>query len=97
VTDLNRVPHPSRDHVVRTAGEETVFLAPAGDHIHSLNATGTVIWNLIDGERSLQAILDAVVAGFEVPPDQARADLLAFVDELAAKGLVVWEVPTAGE
>ena len=32
----------------RTVGDETVFLAPAGDLIYSLDPVGTFIWQQID-------------------------------------------------
>lgn len=52
------------------------------DSIFNLNATGTYIWEQIDGRRSLVQIADLVAGEFEVEPDQARADCAVFIEQL---------------
>jgi hypothetical protein len=54
--NLSTVPVPSEAVLVRRLGEETVFLAPDGRRIHTLNALGTFIWDRIDGHSTLEEI-----------------------------------------
>jgi hypothetical protein len=72
------------------AGE--VILVPirnnVGDleSIYTLNETAARIWTLLDGERTLAEVRDAMVAEFEVEPAEAVADLLALVERLVGIG-----------
>ena len=70
----------------RVLGE--MVLAPvrhdAGDaeNVYVLNDTAEYAWELIDGERTLGQILDAIVAEFEVEKEQAEGDLLELFTQL---------------
>jgi hypothetical protein len=55
------------------------------NQVHVLNPVGTRVWQLADG-RSLEAIIDQVVAEFEVERDQAALDVCRFAAELVAVG-----------
>jgi hypothetical protein len=74
------------------AGE--VILVPIRDNvgdlesIYTLNETAARIWALLDGERTLAEVRDAIVAEFEVDPVDAEADLLELVGQLAAADAV---------
>jgi hypothetical protein len=57
----------------RAADMESVF---------TLNDTAAAIWELVDGERSLCDIRDAIVQEYDVTEEEAEADLLAFLQEL---------------
>ena len=48
---------------------------------------GAFIWELLDGARSLQTIVAAIVERYDVGVDEARADLFAFVERLSAAGI----------
>ena len=86
--DLNAVPVPSDDFVVREVGDETVFLADSGREVLSLNAVGSFIWKQMDGAHTLQNILDIICHEFEVDVERAETDLRAFVGELEAHKLL---------
>jgi len=85
---MSDVVRPSERIVARTVGAETVIVGEKGDALHTLNESGTLIWSLLDGARSLGAVLDALRGEYDVPADRAEADLRGFVEELAAKGIV---------
>src|ERR1035437_1945172 len=61
---------------------EAVLLDLASGYYFSLNPVGTVIWDLLDGERTLGAIHEAICARFEVTPETAWADLEVLVRRL---------------
>jgi len=57
------------------------------DHnqLHVLNAVGTRVWQLADG-RPIDAIVEQIVQEFEVDRARARADVLAFAEQILAVG-----------
>ncbi len=61
-----------------------------------LNPMGVVIWKLIDGRRSVQAIVDDIVATSEEVPASAPEEIRAFVESLAKDGFVGLEQPSSG-
>jgi hypothetical protein len=67
---------------------EAVILAVDTKVLRGLNAVGSRVWELIDGRRSVDEIVDTIVAEFQVEPGQARADVDAFLHQLAATRLV---------
>ena len=47
--------------------------------IFALNGIGVYIWGLLDGQRSLHAVLAAVLERYDVSADEAAADLHGFI------------------
>lgn len=55
------------------------------NQLHVLNAVGTRVWQLADG-RSIDAITEQIVQEFEVERERARADVLAFAEQILSVG-----------
>jgi hypothetical protein len=72
----------------RLIAGEAVILSLDTKILRGLNAVGSRVWDLIDGRRTVDDIVDLVVAEFDVTRPQAAADVGAFVRELVDKGLV---------
>jgi len=82
--------------------EDVVLREVAGEHIlvpirsgaadlqaiFALNGAALRIWELLDGARTVDAILAAMLERYDVTAEQARADLGAFLQRLLAAGLV---------
>lgn len=74
------------------AGE--LFLIPLcgqpGDleNIYVMNPLADFIWQRLDGQQTLEAILAAIVENFDVEGEQARCDMTDFVGQLLGKGLI---------
>jgi hypothetical protein len=58
------------------------------DNIYTMNEVGSRIWELIDGEKPVEAIRDAIVEEFEVESAAAEADLMDFLQHLQNIGAV---------
>ncbi len=67
---------------------EAVILAVDTKVMRGLNAVGSRVWELVDGRRGVDEIVATIVAEFAVEPERARADVAAFLRQLADKGLV---------
>ena len=86
---LERTP----DLIERRVADETFLLPVKGAlantvEMFALSEVGQFIWSLADGTRGVPELIAEVVREFEVPEDQARADVAEFVGQLRAYGLV---------
>jgi hypothetical protein len=72
----------------RLIAGEAVILSLDTKVLRGLNAVGSRVWELIDGRRTVDEIVDVIVAEFDVARPEAAADVAAFVRELIDKGLV---------
>lgn len=74
--------------MARQVGEETVILDLASGNYLGLDPVGTRIWQLLGEGQSLAAVLEAILAEYEVGRDQAQSDLLKLMEQMQAHGLV---------
>ena len=63
---------------------------------HTMSGTGAVVWSLFETPTTTDEAVEALAAEFGVPADDVRAEVLGFVDGLAAAGLLQPEAPTSG-
>jgi hypothetical protein len=80
---------------VRAAGEDgwTLFVNPDTAGAMSVNATGVLVWSLVDGKRTTEEIILAVKNHFPNAPDSVRDDVLGCMTKLAIEGFIGQEVP----
>lgn len=79
--------------VFRKIGNEFILVpikqnARDVDNIYTVNAVGSRIWELIDGKKSIEEIVKMIMDDFEVSPEEARNDLLVFLEQLQMIGAV---------
>ena len=74
---------------VREIGQGLVIVAPRGEVTHSLEEIGAFIWKRIDGQKTLKAILEDLLAEYNVAEDTASRDLQSFVNDLLEAELLV--------
>ena len=68
---------------------QAVILDEGGEAVITLNAVGTQVWEAIDGNRDVDAIVEHLAGMFTgISHSQLRADVEAFVAELRADKLV---------
>ncbi|UCF68259.1 MAG: PqqD family protein [Acidobacteriota bacterium] len=73
----------------QTLGGKAVVLHYEGRRILGLNESGTLVWNLLDGRRSIGQLVDALAAHFGLPAREIDTDVLEFVRSLADRDLLV--------
>ena len=56
------------------------------------NPVGVAVWKLMDGKNSVEEIISKIRERFEGVPSAAREEIAAFVNTLAAHGLVGLEL-----
>jgi hypothetical protein len=69
------------------AGEAALLDFKSGIY-YGLDQVGASVWKLIAEPRIVSEICDALVAEYEVAPEVCERDVIALLDQLAAKGLV---------
>jgi len=89
VSELEAVLSKNPDAAFRTYDGVATVVLPGRAEVDVINEVGTVIWQQIDGRRTLSQILQAVMDEFDIGPDEARQDLLDFVGELRRHGMVI--------
>jgi len=78
----------SPDQVSANVAGESVILGMKDAIYYGLDPVGTRIWELLQQPTVLEDVVGALTTEFEVTREQAAADLLAFVVDLHAHGLV---------
>ncbi len=86
---LRRIPALAPNAATRTIEGEAVVVTPHDSTLHTLNPVGSRILALADGTRTVGSIAEAIAGEYDVDPARAEADVLAFVSELEAKGVLV--------
>jgi hypothetical protein len=67
---------------------EAVILLAVDSTLNTLNAVGTLIWEVADGKTPVSAIVARVCEEFDVEPAEARRDATAFIEKLCQRGLL---------
>ena len=66
------------------AGEAVILDLKSGVY-YGLNPVGASIWNLIQEPRTINEVRDAILAQYEVEPEQCDRDIKALLEELEAE------------
>jgi len=69
---------------------EAVVISPAENMVRMFNPVGSRIWELADGQRTVEEIVRQLTEEYAVELSAARAEVGEFVDALAAKGLLTF-------
>lgn len=65
---------------------QTIIVLTRTSEAMVLNATGTLVWDLSDGTRDVDAVAREVSARYEVSEEAARVDVEALYQQLIAAG-----------
>lgn len=85
---LESCPLHAQDIVWQQVDDEAVLMLPERAEVKVLNEVGARIWALIDGHRTVGAIAALIRAEYEVTPDAAQQDTLAFIHDLLQRQML---------
>lgn len=77
--------------ILREIAGDTILI-PSGaaaqkfNGLITINELGAFIWNALQTETTLDAIVEQITESYEVDADTARADAVSFLDELRKVG-----------
>lgn len=81
---LHRHPHAA----ARTYDGKALIVVPGLGEYNILNPLGTRIWELIDGSRGVEGIVQAIRDEYDVSVEKAEADVRAFIEDLKKHQMV---------
>ena len=88
MTGLKSVLSQSTSVVTRKTGNEYV-LVPITNNIadmnsvYTLNETGAFLWEHIDGKKTVEEIINALISEYDIDKQNAESDVLAFIDNMS--------------
>ena len=86
-SDSNPRRHP--DTAFRPVGDEGgLVVIPGKSEVKVLNPVGIKVYELLDGEHSVETIVEAVTSEFEVSVEDAAKDVGDFIEMLREHGLL---------
>jgi hypothetical protein len=94
--DLRRPIHHTST-ASRVFSGDAVVISPAANKVRMLNPVGSRIWQLADGNHTVEDIASILTEEFEVERDHARSSVASFVADLVMQDLLAWaDDPPAG-
>lgn len=82
-------PRRSPDATHQTVGEEAIIINLNTGAYYSLNDTGTMFWEMLDGQRSIADCARLIATEYEVDLSVVEADLLELAAEFRDEGLII--------
>lgn len=86
----------SPDQVSADLSGETIILGMREGAYFGVSAAGSRIWSLLQEPRRLGEVVSILTSEYEVDAERCATDVLAFVDDLLARGLVSRHAPSTG-
>jgi hypothetical protein len=93
--DLQHTYRPSDDIVVREIENELIIVpltsgvADMENELYTLNETARVIWEKLDGKKSLQDIINDLSMEYNADKEQITADVVELTDELLKRKMLI--------
>ena len=89
MSDAMAVPRKSPNSAYRIYDGQATIVMPDRSEVNILNPIGSLVWDRMDGNRSVADLIEAVVQEYEIEPEQARRDVLEFLESLREHGMVI--------
>ena len=70
---------------------EAVIVSPTSGEIRVLNQVGAEIWQLLVNGSTVEKIEAVLIGQHNLSPEQAHADVSAFLEDLLCCGLITWK------
>jgi Coenzyme PQQ synthesis protein D (PqqD) len=81
---------PRNDEVAaKVLDGEAIIINLANGNYYSLDKVGGLIWQMIEGQHSLEEMIAAISAGYDASREQAQADIEHLIEDLLRENLVV--------
>jgi len=78
----------SKEQVSCDFDGEAIILSLETDSYYGLNAVGAFVWELVKEPKTFDQIKEAILANYEVDPNECERDLMELVDDLLARELI---------
>lgn len=86
--DEHSVVRRRRDVGTVALDRDAVLVDPPAGRAHALNPSGALVWQCLDGDETLQALIDDLADAFGADRATVAADVVALARDLARLGLL---------
>lgn len=84
----NSIVVASEEHIFCPLLDHTAILSLKNDVYYELDRVGTRIWNLLQEQRSIAEIRDALLNEYEVGAEQCERNLFDLLEIMQTQGLI---------
>ena len=88
---LDSSPRQAPNVVSRQIEDEAVLVHPLQGKVRVLNPVGARVWELVDGQRTLDAISRVIAAEFAVDLTRVQIEVPTFCEDLAQRGVLAFD------
>ena len=78
----------AKDQVSSDLGGETILLSMQSAMYYGLDGVAARVWELVHEPTRVADICDVIKNEYDVQPDRCEADVLDFLRQLSARGLI---------
>ena len=78
----------AKDQFSCPLGDDIIILDLKAGLYFGLDNVGALVWQLVQQPKSVRDLRQTILDTFEVPPEVCERDLVALLQELAAKNLI---------
>lgn len=82
----------SDDVIAQEIKTETILFDVTGGEYYSLNELGARTWELLDGSRSVGALIEVLSSEYDAPAETIEKDVFALLEDLVRDKLLL-QVP----
>lgn len=75
--------------MLQIVDDETLLFNSETELFFTLNAVGTVMWEVMSENSTLRAVYDELIEVYDVPSEQLEADIIVFATVLKEQELLV--------
>jgi len=86
----------AKDNVWCDMVGEAVILNLQSGIYYGLDPIGARVWNLIQEPTTVNTVLESLLQAYDVAPDRCEGDLVALLQDLATKNLIVIDATVNG-
>jgi hypothetical protein len=85
---LRSIPKRNENIRWREFGTEGILLDPGSGDYAEINEVGIAIWKHIDGQKTVEEIIEELLAHFDADDASLSEDTAEFMEELISRGLL---------
>jgi hypothetical protein len=85
----DRVVVQARRIAARKVAGEMVVLSADDSSLYVFNGVGTAVWEAVEEPTAVSTIVERICRDYDIDAEQARLDVVEFVDGLLAHGVLM--------
>ncbi len=79
----------SDDVIAQTMKAETILFDVTGGEYYSLNELGARTWELLDGSRTVGALIEVLRSEYDAPAETIQKDVIVLLEDLMREKLLL--------